>query len=185
MQCKRKHTPTGSPYVLVATSLQLYKSPFLSAGFYRGRCMQRNMSFHLVHQYAKAYYGWLYNTLQKVHHLHIDDLYTDLRDGKLLLQLLETVSGEKIPYRSRKSMRGSEMFEELDRIQLALDFLRKQNVSSEVVILQITSSQLAISRGQSRVYKSRKAAPSIFSSLKTYISTVRNANTQYVMGCRM
>ena len=80
----------------------------------------------------KAYYGWLYNTLQKVHHLHIDDLYTDLRDGKLLLQLLETVSGEKIPYRSRKSMRGSEMFEGLGRIQLALDFLRKQNVSSEV-----------------------------------------------------
>ena len=82
--------------------------------------------------YTKAYYGWLYNTLQKVHHLHIDDLYTDLRDGKPLLQLLETVSGEKIPYRSRKSMRGSEMFEGLGRIQLALDFLRKQNVSSEV-----------------------------------------------------
>ena len=82
--------------------------------------------------YTKAYYGWLYNTLQKVHHLHIDDLYTDLRDGKLLLQLLETVSGEKIPYRRGKSMRESEMFEGLGRIQLALDFLRKQNVSSEV-----------------------------------------------------
>ena len=70
--------------------------------------------------------------MQKVHHLHIDDLYTDLKDGKLLLQLLETVSGEKIPYKSKKSMRESEMFEELGRIQLALDFLRKQKVSSEV-----------------------------------------------------
>ena len=79
----------------------------------------------------------MYNDLQKVHHLHIDDLYTDLRDGKLLLQLLETVSGEKIPYRSRKSMPGSEMFEGLDRIQVALDFLRRHNVSSEVVILKI------------------------------------------------
>ena len=70
--------------------------------------------------------------LQKVHHLHIDDLYTDLRDGELLLQLLETVSGEKIPVRSRKAMPGSEIFAGLDRIQLALNFLSQQNVSSEV-----------------------------------------------------
>ena len=69
--------------------------------------------------------------LQKVHHLHINDLYTDLKDGKLLLQLLETVSGEKIPYRSGKAMSGSEIFER-DRIDLALDFLRQQNVSSKV-----------------------------------------------------
>ena len=73
----------------------------------------------------------MFNDLQKVHHLHIDDLYTDLRDGKLLLQLLETVSGEKIPYRRGKSMQRSEMFE-LDRIQLALNFLRQHNVSSKV-----------------------------------------------------
>ena len=80
---------------------------------------------------SKAHYAWLFNDLQKVHHLHIDDLYTDLRDGKLLLQLLETVSGEKIPYRRGKSMPGSEMFEGLGRIQLALDFLRQHNVSSK------------------------------------------------------
>ena len=74
----------------------------------------------------------MYTTLQKVHHLHIDDLYTDLRDGELLLQLLETVSGEKIPVRSRKAMPGFEIFAGLDRIQLALDFLRQHNVSSAV-----------------------------------------------------
>ena len=71
-------------------------------------------------------------TLQKVHHLHIDDLYTDLRDGELLLQLLETVSGEKIPVKSEKRMRGSEMYAALGKIDLAIKFLVQHNVSSKV-----------------------------------------------------
>ena len=71
-------------------------------------------------------------TLQKVHHLHIDDLYTDLRDGELLLQLLETVSGEKIPVKSGKRMRGSEIYAAQEKIALALKFLRQHNVSSKV-----------------------------------------------------
>ena len=69
--------------------------------------------------------------LQKVHHLHINDLYKDLTDGKLLLQLLETVSGEKIPYRRGKAMSGSEVYEGTCRIKLALDFLRQHKVSSK------------------------------------------------------
>ena len=28
--------------------------------------------------------------------LHVDDLFTDLSDGKVLIRLLETISGEKI-----------------------------------------------------------------------------------------
>ena len=74
----------------------------------------------------------MYTNLQKVHHLHIDDLYTDLRDGELLLQLLETVSGEKMPVKSEKRMRGSEIYAALGKIDLAIKFLGQHNVSSEV-----------------------------------------------------
>jgi len=70
--------------------------------------------------------------LQKVHHLDIEDLYTDLRDGKLLIQLLEVVSGEKIPVPTSKgNMPQIEKFSRLERIGKALDFLQQHNVRLE------------------------------------------------------
>ena len=71
--------------------------------------------------------------MQKVHHLDIEDLYTDLRDGKLLIQLLEVVSGKKIPVSTSKgNIPQMEKFSSLERIIKALDFLQQHNVRQDM-----------------------------------------------------
>ena len=71
--------------------------------------------------------------MQKVHHLDIEDLYTDLRDGKLPIQLLEVVSGEKIPVPTSKgNMPQIEKFSRIERIGKALDFLQQHNVRQDM-----------------------------------------------------
>ena len=71
--------------------------------------------------------------MQKVHHLDIEDLYTDLRDGKLLIQLLEVVSGKAIPVPTNKgNIPQMEKFSSLERIKKALDFLQQHNVMQDM-----------------------------------------------------
>jgi len=85
--------------------------------------------------------------LQEVHHLDIEDLYTDLRDGKLPIQLLEVVSGEKIPVPTSKgNMPQIEKFSRIERIGKALDFLQQHNVRQDMNydnLVQLATTALA------------------------------------------
>ncbi|XP_062523476.1 spectrin beta chain-like [Corticium candelabrum] len=57
----------------------------------------------------------------------IEDLYTDLRDGRMLMKLLETLSGEKLP----KPTRGNMRIHKMENTDKALMFLKKKNVTLE------------------------------------------------------
>ena len=85
--------------------------------------------------------------MQKVHHLDIEDLYTDLRDGKLPIQLLEVVSGEKIPVPTSKgNMPQIEKFSRIEGIGKALDFLQQHNVRQDMNydnLVQLATTALA------------------------------------------
>ncbi|ODM93367.1 Spectrin beta chain, partial [Orchesella cincta] len=57
----------------------------------------------------------------------IADLYTDLRDGKMLLKLLEVLSGERLPRPTKGKMR----IHCLENVDKALTFLKEQRVHLE------------------------------------------------------
>jgi len=57
----------------------------------------------------------------------VADLYTDLRDGKLLIKLLEILSGERLP----KPTKGKMRIHCLENVDKALSFLYEQRVHLE------------------------------------------------------
>ena len=57
----------------------------------------------------------------------ITDLYTDLRDGKYLIKLLEILSGERLPRPTKGKMR----IHCLENVDKALSFLYEQRVQLE------------------------------------------------------
>ena len=57
----------------------------------------------------------------------VSDLYTDLRDGKLLIKLLEILSGERLP----KPTKGKMRIHCLENVDKALSFLYEQRVHLE------------------------------------------------------
>ena len=66
------------------------------------------------------------------HGLHVEDLYTDLRDGKLLIRLLEVISGEKIAAAAVKGPGVGAKFRVLERIGKAFQFLHQKNVRKKI-----------------------------------------------------
>uniref|UniRef100_A0A8B9CQL5 Spectrin beta chain n=1 Tax=Anser brachyrhynchus TaxID=132585 RepID=A0A8B9CQL5_9AVES len=57
----------------------------------------------------------------------ITDLYTDLRDGRMLIKLLEVLSGERLP----KPTKGRMRIHCLENVDKALQFLKEQRVHLE------------------------------------------------------
>ena len=55
---------------------------------------------------------------------HVDDLYTDLGDGRLLIRLLETLSGEKIGSIGRGRLR----INKIENVGKAIHFLQQKKV---------------------------------------------------------
>jgi spectrin beta len=75
----------------------------------------------------KTFTKWVNSHLSKAT-ARIEDLYTDLRDGRMLMKLLEILSGEKLP----KPTRGNMRIHKMENTDKALFFLKKKNVSGDV-----------------------------------------------------
>ncbi|ELW65570.1 Dystonin, partial [Tupaia chinensis] len=71
----------------------------------------------------KTFTKWINQHLMKVRK-HVNDLYEDLRDGHNLISLLEVLSGDTLP-RERGRMR----FHRLQNVQIALDYLKRRQIS--------------------------------------------------------
>ncbi|XP_061626995.1 spectrin beta chain, non-erythrocytic 1-like isoform X2 [Phyllopteryx taeniolatus] len=74
----------------------------------------------------KTFTKWVNSHLSRVS-CRISDLYTDLRDGRMLIRLLEVLSGEKLP----KPTKGRMRIHCLENVDKALQFLKEQRVHLE------------------------------------------------------
>uniref|UniRef100_A0A8C5M7R5 Spectrin beta chain n=1 Tax=Leptobrachium leishanense TaxID=445787 RepID=A0A8C5M7R5_9ANUR len=74
----------------------------------------------------KTFTKWVNSHLARVS-CRITDLYADLRDGRMLIKLLEVLSGEKLP----KPTKGRMRIHCLENVDKALQFLKEQRVHLE------------------------------------------------------
>ncbi|CAB1332984.1 unnamed protein product [Coregonus sp. 'balchen'] len=74
----------------------------------------------------KTFNKWVNSHLGRVT-CRIGDLYTDLRDGRMLIRLLEVLSGEQLP----KPTKGRMRIHCLENVDKALQFLKEQKVHLE------------------------------------------------------
>uniref|UniRef100_A0A914C484 Spectrin beta chain n=1 Tax=Acrobeloides nanus TaxID=290746 RepID=A0A914C484_9BILA len=74
----------------------------------------------------KTFTKWVNSHLIRVN-CKIQDLYMDMRDGKMLLKLLQVLSGERLP----KPTRGKMRIHCLENVDKGLQFLRDQHVHLE------------------------------------------------------
>ena len=75
----------------------------------------------------KTFTKWVNSHLIRVGSYKVHDLYVDLRDGRLLIRLLEILSGERLPRPTRGKMR----IHCLENVDKALEFLKEQHVHLE------------------------------------------------------
>jgi len=78
------------------------------------------------HVQKKTFTKWVNSHLIRIN-CKITDLYTDLRDGKMLIKLLEILSGERLPRPTKGKMR----IHCLENVDKALSFLYEQRVHLE------------------------------------------------------
>uniref|UniRef100_A0A3Q3FUW8 Spectrin beta chain n=1 Tax=Labrus bergylta TaxID=56723 RepID=A0A3Q3FUW8_9LABR len=74
----------------------------------------------------KTFTKWINSHLSRVS-CRITDLYMDLRDGRMLIKLLEVLSGERLP----KPTKGRMRIHCLENVDKALQFLKEQRVHLE------------------------------------------------------
>lgn len=74
----------------------------------------------------KTFTKWVNSHLARMS-CRITDLYMDLRDGRMLIKLLEVLSGEKLP----KPTKGRMRIHCLENVDKALQFLKEQRVHLE------------------------------------------------------
>ncbi|XP_056332566.1 spectrin beta chain, erythrocytic isoform X2 [Danio aesculapii] len=74
----------------------------------------------------KTFTKWVNSILARVS-CRISDLYLDLRDGRMLIKLLEVLSGERLP----KPTKGRMRIHCLENVDKALQFLKEQKVHLE------------------------------------------------------
>uniref|UniRef100_A0A3Q2YEY1 Spectrin beta chain n=1 Tax=Hippocampus comes TaxID=109280 RepID=A0A3Q2YEY1_HIPCM len=74
----------------------------------------------------KTFTKWVNSILSRVS-CRISDLYLDLRDGRMLIRLLEVLSGERLP----KPTKGRMRIHCLENVDKALQFLKEQRVHLE------------------------------------------------------
>ena len=71
----------------------------------------------------KTFTKWL-NAVLKVRNQKIDNLYTDLQDGRVLISLLEILSGENL---SKPNLSGTRIHF-MENNLIALNFLKENNI---------------------------------------------------------
>ena len=88
------------------------------------------------HVQKKTFTKWVNSHLSRVG-CRITDLYTDLGDGRMLIRLLEVLSGERLP----KATRGKMRIHCLENVDKAIMFLQEQHVHLENIgyVIQVLS----------------------------------------------
>lgn len=131
----------------------------------------------------KTFTKWVNSHLVHVN-CRINDLYVDMRDGKMLLKLLEILSGERLPRPTKGKMR----IHCLENVDKALQFLRDQRVHLEnigahdivdftrpslnlgliwTIILRFQIQDITIEEVDNRETKSAKDALLLWCQMKT------------------
>nr|CAD7595507.1 unnamed protein product [Timema genevievae] len=145
----------------------------------------------------KTFQKWVNSHLVRVSS-RIGDLYVDLRDGKMLLKLLEVLSGERLPRPTKGKMR----IHCLENVDKALQFLREQRVHLEnmgshdivdgnprlslgliwTIILRFQIQDITIEETDNQETKSAKDALLLWCQMKTagyHNVNVRNFTTSW------
>ncbi|KAH1026817.1 hypothetical protein HUJ05_000434 [Dendroctonus ponderosae] len=145
----------------------------------------------------KTFQKWVNSHLVRVNS-RITDLYTDLRDGKNLIKLLEVLSGERLPRPTKGKMR----IHCLENVDKALQFLKEQRVHLEnmgshdivdgnprlslgliwTIILRFQIQDITIEETDNQETKSAKDALLLWCQMKTagyHNVNVRNFSTSW------
>ncbi|CAF3404439.1 unnamed protein product [Rotaria sp. Silwood1] len=148
----------------------------------------------------KTFTKWVNSHLTRVG-CRINDLYTDLADGRMLIRLLEILSGERLP----KATRGKMRIHCLENVDKAIMFLQEQHVHLEnigahdivdgnsslilgliwTIILRFQIQDITIEEYESTETKSAKDALLLWCQMKTadYSNVnVRNFTTSWKDG---
>ena len=88
-----------------------------------GKSKIRALADEREHVQKKTFTKWVNSHLVRIN-CKITDLYTDLRDGKMLIKLLEILSGERLP----RPTKGKVRIQCLKNVGKALSFLYEQRV---------------------------------------------------------
>ncbi|KAM6977452.1 spectrin beta chain, non-erythrocytic 1-like [Aplochiton taeniatus] len=130
----------------------------------------------------KTFTKWVNSHLSRVS-CRITDLYMDLRDGRMLIKLLEVLSGEKLPRPTKGRMR----IHCLENVDKALQFLKEQKVHLEnmgshdivdgnqrltlglvwTIILRFTIQDISVETGDNQERRSAKDALLLWCQMKT------------------
>lgn len=145
----------------------------------------------------KTFTKWVNSHLRRVN-CSIRDLYVDMRDGKMLIQLLQILSGERLP----KPTKGKMRIHCLENVDKALQFLREQRVHLEnigshdivdgnsslnlgliwTIILRFQIQDITIEEVDNKETKSAKDALLLWCQMKTagyHNVNVRNFTTSW------
>ncbi|UJR25857.1 hypothetical protein I4U23_007207 [Adineta vaga] len=134
------------------------------------------------HVQKKTFTKWVNSHLTRVG-CRITDLYTDLGDGRMLIRLLEILSGERLP----KATRGKMRIHCLENVDKAIMFLQEQHVHLEnigahdivdgnsslilgliwTIILRFQIQDITIEEYESTETKSAKDALLLWCQMKT------------------
>ncbi|XP_062864868.1 spectrin beta chain, non-erythrocytic 1-like isoform X1 [Trichomycterus rosablanca] len=130
----------------------------------------------------KTFTKWVNSHLARVSS-RITDLYMDLRDGRMLIKLLEVLSGERLP----KPTKGRMRIHCLENVDKALQFLKEQRVHLEnmgshdivdgnhrltlgliwTIILRFQIQDISVETEDSKEKKSAKDALLLWCQMKT------------------
>ncbi|KAJ8687026.1 hypothetical protein QAD02_022820, partial [Eretmocerus hayati] len=159
------------------------------------RLFERSRERELVQK--KTFQKWVNSHLVRCS-ARIGDLYVDLRDGKMLIKLLEILSGERLPRPTKGKMR----IHCLENVDKALQFLREQRVHLEnmgshdivdgnprltlgliwTIILRFQIQDITIEQTDNQETKSAKDALLLWCQMKTagyHNVNVRNFTTSW------
>ena len=87
--------------------------------FEKGRI--RGLQEERIRVQQKTFTKWI-NFHLKPTGIHVEDLFEDIRNGRMLHQLLQVISGEMLPKVSRGVMR----IQQLENVGISLSFLSKK-----------------------------------------------------------
>ncbi|XP_027030236.1 spectrin beta chain, non-erythrocytic 1-like isoform X1 [Tachysurus fulvidraco] len=173
-------SPGAGPSYQVSSPGPSYGAAAFNYNMLEGRFKQLQDEREAVQK--KTFTKWVNSHLARVS-CRITDLYMDLRDGRMLIKLLEVLSGERLP----KPTKGRMRIHCLENVDKALQFLKEQRVHLEnmgshdivdgnhrltlgliwTIILRFQIQDISVETEDSKEKKSAKDALLLWCQMKT------------------